>query len=303
MNRRDFIQKTLLGGALLATGQFPFESFAAAEDRLTILHTNDTHSWLDPFPMSDKKYPGQGGVEARAALINKIRATEKNVLLFDAGDVFQGTPYFNIFKGEAEIKALSLMGYDAITMGNHDFDAGVDGFEKQLIHANFPVLTANYDFSKTALAGKTQPFKIFKKGNLKIGVFGLGIQLYGLVPREAFGDTKYLEPIEIARSMSKMLRKKGCNMVICLSHLGYSYKYEKPSDIVLARETEEIDLIIGGHTHTFLEHPTIVQNKNGKDVLINQVGWAGLRLGRIDFIFNEQKTIKMLKSNTVIISK
>ncbi len=289
---------------MLALGQFPFDALAAESERLTILHTNDTHSWLDPFPVTDKKYPGQGGVEARATLIRSIRKTEKNVLLFDAGDIFQGTPYFNMFKGEPEIKAMSLMQYDAATMGNHDFDAGTEGFLKQLPHANFPFLTANYDFSETALAGKTSAYKIFRKGSVSIGVFGLGIALYGLVPQSAYGDTRYLDPIEKARALSTLLKhKKKCDMIICLSHLGFEYAGKKVSDRVLASETENIDLIIGGHTHTFLEEPVVHKNKAGKEVLINQVGWAGLRLGRLDFIFDTKKNAKLTKSNTVIIGK
>lgn len=306
VSRRTFIrQSAIAGGTLLALGKFPISAFAEDQgERLTILHTNDVHSWLFPFPDDDKRHPGQGGVEARAALISKIREAEKNVLLFDAGDIFQGTPYFNMFKGEPEIKAMSLMQYDAATMGNHDFDAGLDGFAKQLPHATFPFLTANYDFSGTVLEGKTIPYKIFNKGSLKIGVFGLGIQLYGLVSPEAYGGAHYHEPVAIAQELSAALKQKHhCDMVICLSHLGYKYNYHKVSDCVLAAETEHIDLIIGGHTHAFLDEPVLIQNRKGRDVIINQAGWAGVRLGRLDFVFNSKKNAKLSKSNTVIIRK
>ncbi len=305
LNRRNFIRQTALGSGLLLAGNFPFEALASErETKLTILHTNDVHSRLDPFPMDGSKLQGLGGVAARAALIEKIRKEEEHVLLFDAGDIFQGTPYFNIYKGEPEIKAMSMMGYDAATMGNHDFDAGVDGFARQLPHASFPILTANYDFTGTSLEHKTRPYQIFKKGDIKIGVFGLGIQLNGLVPADAYGITKYLDPLPIAKMLSETLKKKkGCDMVICLSHLGYRYSGNKVSDCIIAKESEYIDLIIGGHTHTFMDQPDMVKNKLGKDVMINQVGWGGVRLGKLDFVFDSKKNTKLSNAQTVILRK
>lgn len=304
-SRRDFLKKAGIGGGLLLTGQFPFRALAGeAHTKLTILHTNDVHSRLEPFPMDGGKYEGQGGIAARAALVRKIRAEEPHVLLLDAGDIFQGTPYFNLYKGEPEIKAMSLMEYDAVTMGNHDFDAGVEGFARQLPHAKFPVLTANYDFTDTVLEGRTRPYQVFNKGGVKIGVFGLGIQLKGLVPDDAYGRTKYLEPLQIARSVSERLKKREkCDMIICLSHLGYEYEYDKVSDKILAKETDHIDLIIGGHTHTFLDHPTVMTNRSGREVVINQVGWAGLRLGRLDYLFDHKKSTKLAKSHSVIVGE
>lgn len=305
LNRKEFIKKAVLGSGLLALGGFPFESFAAsAPKKLTILHTNDVHSRLEPFGADGGKFAGQGGVAVRASLIDKIRAEEEHVLLLDAGDIFQGTPYFNLYKGEPEMKAMAMMRYDAATMGNHDFDAGVAGFAAQLPHANFPVLTANYDFTKTPLEGKTKPYTIIRKGGLKIGIFGLGIQLKGLVPEDAYGDTKYLEPIQTARSMAEKLRKKeGCDFVICLSHLGFHYDHNKVSDKILAKETEHIDLIIGGHTHTFLDRPTVMTNRKGVEVVINQVGWAGLRLGRLDYTFDSKNGTSLLSAHSVIVGK
>lgn len=299
------MKKAALGSGLILTGGFPFESLAGERScRLTILHTNDVHSRLEPFPMDGGKFQGQGGVAERAALIKKIRSEAEHVLLFDAGDIFQGTAYFNLYKGEPEIKAMSMMGYDAVTMGNHDFDAGVEGFARQLVHAKFPVLTANYDFTDTALEGKTQPYTTIRKGPLKIGIFGLGIQLRGLVPDDAYGKTKYLEPIQIANRTAERLKKKEkCDMVICLSHLGYEYSHNKVSDLILAKETENIDLIIGGHTHTFLEEPAVLKNKKGRDVVVNQVGWAGLRLGRLDYVFDSKKSSKLSNAHSVIIGK
>ncbi len=306
LNRRDFLTKGAIGGGLIMAGAFPYEALAGPRKpaKLTVLHTNDVHSRLEPFEEDGGKWAGQGGVAARAALIAAIRKEEEHVLLLDAGDIFQGTPYFNLYKGEPEMKAMTMMGYEAVTMGNHDFDAGVEGFARQLPHANFPILTTNYDFTGTALEGKTMPYTIIKKGGIKVGIFGLGIQLRGLVPDDAYGSTQYLEPIQIAQSTVDKLRKREhCDLVICLSHLGYDYDYRKVSDKVLAKETSGIDLIIGGHTHTFLEKPTVMKNKGGEEVLINQVGWAGLRLGRIDFVLDSKKGAIALNAHTVVITK
>lgn len=303
-SRRDFIRKAMIGSGLLATQSFPFEALGAQEVTLTVLHTNDTHSRLEPFPADDRNYPGQGGIVARAAEIARIRREQQYVLLLDAGDIFQGTPYFNEYKGEPELMAMSRMGYDASTMGNHDFDIGLEGFAAQLRRAQFPFLVANYNFNRTILEGKVKPYHIFHRGPLKIGVFGLGIQLHGLVAAENYGRIWYNDPLATAKEVVHQLKKKqGCDMVICLSHLGYQYESNKISDTVLAAETEDIDLIIGGHTHTFLPEPVRLKNKVGKDVLVNQVGWGGLRLGRIDFVFNHKNALKNTKANTVILSK
>ncbi len=304
-DRRTFIKRAAAGSALLMAGGFPFDSFAGERtQRLTILHTNDVHSHLEPFAMDGGKYQGQGGVAQRAALVEQVRREEEHVLLFDAGDIFQGTPYFNLYKGEPEIKAMSMLRYDACTMGNHDFDAGIEGFAKQLPHANFPVLVANYDFTNTPLEGKTKPYTTFKKGRLKIGVFGLGIELHGLVPESAYEHTKYIDPIVTANTIAEQLRKhEKCDMVICLSHLGYQYDSNKVSDIVLAKETSGIDLIIGGHTHTFLDKPVPVLNKSGRETVINQVGWAGLRLGRLDYVFDSKNNSNLSNAQSVIIRK
>lgn len=304
-NRRAFLKQATLGTGLIMAGGFPFRSFAgASETRLTILHTNDVHSRLDPFPMDGSKYQGLGGVAARASAIEKIRADEAHVLLLDAGDIFQGTPYFNLYKGEPEIKAMSMMKYDAAAMGNHDFDAGVEGFARQLPHANFPILIANYDFNDTPLEGKTQPYKIFKKGPLKIGVFGLGIQLQGLVAADAYGKTTYLDPIQKAKEISEYLKKnKNCDFVVCLSHLGFQYSNNKVSDCVLAKETTYVDVIIGGHTHTFMDKPMLIKNTTGNDVIVNQMGWAGVRLGKLDYVFDSKKNSRLTNAQTVILTK
>ena len=290
----------MAGPALLDTVGM-FESL-----KLTILHTNDVHSRIDPFPMDGGRNQGLGGVASRAELIKKIRAEEEHVLLLDAGDIFQGTPYFNIYKGEPEIKAMTAMGYDACTIGNHDFDAGMDNLATQLTrNANFPMLVSNYDFSGTEMENKTIPYKIFRKGKLKIGVFGVGIELQGLVPENLYKQTKYLDPVQKANELADRLKKReDCDMVICLSHLGYQYKTEKKvSDEILAKETGNIDLIIGGHTHTFLDNPVVIKNKNGNDTIVNQVGFAGIILGRLDFEFSKFSRKKMTNSYSITVSK
>ena len=255
----------------------------SARNRLTILHTNDTHSNIDPFPENHSKYPGKGGVARRFELIEKIRREEENVILLDAGDIFQGTPYFNKFGGVLEMKLMSHLGYDAATMGNHDFDGGMQGFVDAQKYADFPFVCSNYGFQNTPIDGHTKGYTIITRSKLKIGVFGIGVEMKGLVPDSKYGETKYLNPIDVANDKARLLKGKGCDLVICLSHLGYSYESDKVSDLVLARKTENIHLIIGGHTHTFLEKPTEEKNLNGETVLINQVGWAGINLGRIDF--------------------
>ena len=231
-------------------------------------------------------------------------AEEKNVLLLDSGDIFQGTPYFNFYGGELEIKLMSAMQYDASTMGNHDFDGGIEGFAKQLPHANFPFLCGNYDFSKTILAGKTQSYKIFTKDKIKIGVFGVGIELQGLVDEKCFGKTIYNDPLETANRLSKQLKEdEKCDLVICLSHLGYRYDGSKKiSDAVLAEQSRNIDLILGGHTHTFLDTPEQFKNLEGRKVLVAQTGFGGIRLGRIDFFIDCRSGKISHENNTVKIS-
>ncbi|MGL2986267.1 bifunctional metallophosphatase/5'-nucleotidase [Flavobacterium sp. RSSA_27] len=293
MKRRDFIQKTAASSALLALPSLPLMSFKPEIKKITILHTNDVHSHIDPFPADDPRNANMGGVSRRAALIETIRKENQNVLLLDAGDVFQGTPYFNYYGGEIELKLMSMMKYDLATLGNHDFDNGIEGFYSQLPHATFDFVSANYDFKNTALDTHIKPYKIFHKDGIKIGVFGLGIELQGLVDKKNYKETVYHDPIEIAQDMTRILKKEEkCDLVICLSHLGYEYKKSddnKISDLKLAQNTQDIDLIIGGHTHTFLDKPTIVKNAADKEVLVNQVGCYGLYLGRIDFYFDTNK--------------
>lgn len=284
LNRRTFLQlgaKATLGAALATT---PLVSVGRNRSRLSVLFTNDWHSRIEPFPMDGGRYQGLGGASKRAALIKSIREKEKHTLLLDAGDIFQGTPYFNYFGGELEFKLMSEMKYDAATLGNHDFDAGLEGLKKQLPHAQFPFLNCNYDFAGTIIENDITPYKVFKKGGSRIGVFGVGIELDGLVPKKLYGNIQYLDPILHANETALHLKEQEkCDLIICLSHLGYEYQADKVSDVKLAQHSEHIDLILGGHTHTFLNHPKQVINKRSEVVNILQTGWAGINLGKIDY--------------------
>jgi 5'-nucleotidase len=288
MKRRDFVHSNLLvAGGLIVSPSITMNLKGSTS--ITILHTNDTHSQIDPFPENHSKYPNRGGVAARYAIIEKIRSEEEHVLLLDAGDIFQGTPYFNRYNGILEMKLMSRMKYDVATMGNHDFDIGLDGFKTAQKFAEFPFVCANYDFSDTILKDATQTSCIKKIGGIKVGILGVGVELKGLVPVSKYGNTKYLDPIVTANQEAAKLKKEGCDLIICLSHLGYSYENEKVSDLKLAAESENIHLILGGHTHTFLEKPTELINKKGEVVLVNQVGYAGINVGRIDFQIKGKK--------------
>jgi len=304
MNRRKFIQNSSAATALFGLGGLGLSSFDnKKQKKITILHTNDVHSHIDPFGPNDGRNANKGGVARRATLVESIRQENPNTLLFDAGDIFQGTPYFNYYGGELEFKLMSMLKYDLATIGNHDFDNGIDGLYAQLPHADFEFVSANYDFSNTIMDTHVKPYKTFIRDGIKIGVFGLGIKLDGLVEKRMYKETAYNDPVGIAQDMSRILKtEQNCDLVICLSHIGYYYKKfpEKVSDLNLAKATKDIDLIIGGHTHTFLPKPTIEKNSAGKNVLVNQVGAYGLYLGQVDFFFEEDKNIKA-EGTTIIV--
>lgn len=287
-NRRTFLKQSLLAGGTLALGAFPYDLFASGEVfKLTIMHTNDLHCHIDPFPEDHAEFAGKGGLIRLASVVKQAREENPNLLLLDAGDMFQGTPYFNYFKGDLIIKVMSQIGYDAGTIGNHEFDNGLGDILSALKQANFPIISSNYDFSDTILADHVFQYKILKKGPVKIGIYGLGIELAGLVGKSNYGNTRYLDPLETALNVERKLKlEHSCDMVICLSHLGYSYEHDKISDTSLAPHTRYTDLIVGGHTHSFLKKPTVAKNANGKPILINQAGWAALAVGKIEFIFD-----------------
>ena len=289
MDRRKFLKNSVFGSLALGSTIHNYSCETSDLKKITILHTNDVHSHIEPFSSEHSEFPNQGGFERRSTLVNSIRKNNPNTLLFDAGDIFQGTPYFNFFNGELEFKLMSLLKYDAVTIGNHDFDNGITGLYEQMPKASFDFLISNYDFSNTVLNGKTKNYKIYNKSGIKIGVFGLGIELEGLVTKELYKETKYLDPIEISRDISDKLKfEENCDLIICLSHLGYKYNNlpERVCDYNLAKKSNHIDLIIGGHTHTFMQKPVVLKNEKGNDVIINQVGCFGLYLGKIDFFFD-----------------
>ena len=299
MDRRKFLKNSVFGSLALGSTIHNYSCETSDLKKITILHTNDVHSHIEPFSSEHSEFPNQGGFERRSTLVNSIRNNNPNTLLFDAGDIFQGTPYFNFFNGELEFKLMSLLKYDAVTIGNHDFDNGITGLYEQMPKASFDFLISNYDFSNTILEGKTKNYKIYNKSGIKIGVFGLGIELEGLVTKELYKETKYLDPIEISRDISNRLKfEENCDLIICLSHLGYKYNNlpDRICDYNLAKKSNHIDLIIGGHTHTFMDKPIVLKNEKGNDVIINQVGCFGLYLGQIDFFFDRNNKRSFMSS-------
>ena len=290
MLRRKFLKNSVYGSLALGAALNNYSCDTENFKKITILHTNDVHSHIEPFSKDHSEFPNRGGFERRSTILNSIRSKNPNTLLLDAGDIFQGTPYFNFYNGELEFKLMSLLKYDAVTIGNHDFDNGITGLNEQMPNASFDFLISNYDFKNTVLDGKTSDYKIYTKSGIKIGVFGLGIELEGLVTKELYRETKYLDPIDIAQDVAKKLKnEEKCDLIICLSHLGYKYDNlpNRVCDYNLAKKTKDIDLIIGGHTHTFMNEPITLKNQISKDVLINQVGCFGLFLGQIDFYFDQ----------------
>lgn len=294
MLRREFLQLAARATALgalttLAPSKILFGrgTKAAAKQTLTILHTNDVHSRIEPFPDNAGRNAGKGGVARRATLIDKIRREKDNVILLDAGDFFQGTPYFNFYQGKLEIELMSKLGYEAATLGNHDFDAGLEVLAQRIREATFPIVVCNYDFTDTPVAGLTKEYIILKKKGLKVGVYGVGINpKYWIIASiaEQFG---FKDPVANAQRVEKLLHDKGCDYIICLSHLGLTSRYNTdPGDVDFAPQTRYTDLIIGGHTHTFLDEPKKFTNLAGKEILVNQVGWAGIRLGQVEVEFS-----------------
>jgi len=290
MNRRKFIYNSSL--ASLSVIGLESCNLISNDVKISILHTNDLHSQIEAFPTNHDKFPDRGGFARRGEIFKSLIKTNPNTLIFDAGDIFQGTPYFNFFQGELELSLMKKMGYNAATIGNHEFDAGLEMFRKNILNNNFQFISSNYDFTNTDLNGITSIYKIYNRQGIKIGVFGLGIELKGLVNPFLYKETKYYDPIEISQEMINILKKREkCDLIICISHLGHNYKTDKICDTKLAKMTSDIDLIIGGHTHTLLKKPLVIKNSINNDVIINQVGQSGVYIGKIDFIFsNNYKT-------------
>lgn len=256
--------------------------------QLVILQTSDTHSRIEPIAAhAADRYAGMAGTVRRATLIKEARAVNPDLLLFDCGDISQGTPYYNLFQGEVEIKMMNLMGYDAMTIGNHEFDFGLENMARLFRMANFPVVCANYDVTGTVLEGLVKPYITLERNGLKIGVFGLSPKMEGLVQADKCEGVVYSDPIEAAQKMVDLLRnKEECDVIICLSHLGYQLK-NAPCDEVLAQKTDHIDAILGGHTHTFMKEPAIYLNKDGKNVPVLHTGKSGIYVGMLKLTLTE----------------
>ncbi|WP_346857283.1 metallophosphoesterase [uncultured Draconibacterium sp.] len=302
MNRRRFIRNGLIGTAGVSLSALPFDLLASDDfTTITILHTNDMHCHIEPFTGTNERYANKGGLARISELVKKQRAENPNTLLLDAGDMFQGTPFFNYFKGELMLKLMSEVGYDTGTIGNHEFDNGLQGIKDPLPHAKFPLITSNYDFSDTILNGAFESYKIFKRSGIKIGIYAVGIELDGLVGKKQYGNTMYNDPVAAAHKMEDFLKnQKKCDLVICLSHLGLKYRDKQVSDMVLAAETSMTDLIIGGHTHSYLAEPIVEKNKVGKPVIVNQAWWGGLVVGKIDFVFERSKNKQVVTSSQLL---
>lgn len=253
----------------------------AQKKQLVILHTNDTHSCIMPLNpnLADTALAGRGGFLRRMALIEDERAKTPGLLLIDSGDFSQGSPYYNFYKGEVEVELMNRMGYDVATIGNHEFDFGLENMARIFRMAKFPIVCANYDFTGTSVEGLVKPYTIIKRNGLKIGLFGLSPQPKGLVDTTKFVGVKYLDPVETARRMAALLKMKKCDVVICVSHLGW--ENEELTDQMLVPATRDIDIVLGGHSHTYMKTLRYVKNVDGKDVPVDQNGKHGIWIGRI----------------------
>ena len=288
INRRTFLTTSAVFGATVAAFPRDLLKASAADTVITILHTNDTHSQIDPLPANDVN-AGKGGVARRATLVKRIRKENPNTLLVDAGDVLQGTPYFNFYKGEVEYKAMSAIGYDVGTLGNHEFDNGVEALAAALKFANFDVVSANYDLKGTVLEQRVKRYVVKTVGGIKIGLFGLGVSPVGLITPDNFKGVTYIDPVVAARDVVKVLREQErCALIIAMSHLGY-YEDGQRGDSMVAAQVDGIDFIASGHTHTFMKEPVFQSQPCGNKTMIFQVGKSGIHLGRVDFTFRGGK--------------
>jgi 5'-nucleotidase len=303
MKRRDFLKNVLVTGAALQFPHLWIKNSRAGNSlfKLTILQTNDTHSRIDPFPMDGGRNQGLGGIARRKTLVNSVRAQNPYTLLLDAGDVLQGTPYFNLFKGTIEYETMTACGYNVTTLGNHEFDNGVESLAEALTHAGFDVVNCNYEFGDTPLRAIVKRFSVMEIGPLRIGITGVGISFADLVALKNHQGVSYNPPYKILQSVINYLRNDlGCSMVVVLSHLGYKYDEPIPSDVEMAYQVNGIDWIVGGHTHTFMDTPETVISKKGYKTGILQVGWAGIIVGRTDFFFESNRLISSRTKNIVL---
>lgn len=262
-----------------------FSLSLSAQEKLIILHTSDMHSRVEPVERKDDRDFDRGGLVRRATFLNEFRKSNPNVLLFDSGDFSQGTPYYNMFKGEVEMELMNEMKYDAMTIGNHEFDFGLENMARLFKMADFPVVCANYDFDATVVKGLVKPYTIIKKEGVKIGVLGLGYPLEGMVQANKCEGVIFKDPIESANEVAAMLKdKEKCDVVICLSHLGVQYDKKE-----LIPNTRNIDVVLGGHSHTFMKAPMMLVNKEGKSVTLLHSGARGVNVGRMDLTLDKKK--------------
>ena len=262
--------------------------YAQQTRQLTILHTSDTHSRIDPIPSSAAdSAAGLGGIVRRATFLKQYRAVHPDLLLFDSGDFSQGTPYYTFFQGEVEVRLMNYMGYTAITIGNHEYDFGLENMARIFRMAEFPVVCANCDFTGTPLEGVVKPYTVVERQGIRIGIFGLSPRLAGLVPTDKYGDVRYLDPIATTREVVKTLREQErCEVVICLSHLGINIKGLSDEELVAA--TEGVDLLLGGHTHTVMEEPQNYLNAAGQHMTVLHSGDRGTALGEVTLTLTKQ---------------
>ena len=255
----------------------PALAIAQETKKIIILQTSDVHSRIEPMTQEGDRNYGQGGFVRRATFLQQFRKENPDVLLFDCGDISQGTPYYNMFKGEVEVNLMNEMGYDAMTIGNHEFDFGLDNMARIFKMADFPVVCANYNLDATVLKDIVKPYVVLEKYGLRIGVFGLGTQPEGMIQANKCEGVVYEDPIRVSNEIATLLKEEeGCDLVVCLSHLGIQM------DEHLVAGTHNIDVILGGHSHTFMEGPKTYLNMDGKEVPVMHTGKNGVRVGRLD---------------------
>lgn len=263
---------------------------AYAQKHLEVLHTNDTHSCIMPLNpnLADTAVAGRGGFLRRVAMIKEERAKNPDLLLIDSGDFSQGSPFYTMFKGDVEIGLMNLMGYDAVTIGNHEFDFGLENMARIFKMAKFPVVCANYDFTGTCVEGLVKPYVIIKRNGLKIGLFGLSPQLEGLVDLSKCKGVTYLDPVEVGNRVAAELKHdKKCDVVICVSHLGW-LRPDEMGDQKLLASSKDIDLVLGGHSHSYFKDLRYVNNANGKAVPVDQNGKNAMYVGKLTLSFDKK---------------
>lgn len=277
---KRFFLTIILAVTLLAGAQ-------AKGKQLVILHTNDTHSCIFPLNkhLADTMLAGRGGFIRRAEMVRQERGKHPDLLLFDSGDFSQGSPYYSLYKGDVEVGLMNLMRYDAATIGNHEFDFGVENMARLFKKADFPIVCANYDFTGTALEGIVKPYVVLKRGGLKIGVFGLSPQLDGLVMAETCAGVKYNDPVKAANDVAKLLKEREkCDIVVCLSHLGWDII--GIDDTELMPQTRNIDIVLGGHSHSYFNEMEYVKDIDGREIPNDQNGKHGIYVGKITVDFS-----------------